>query len=512
MLASIRSAAISGIDAIPIEIEVDLLESGNGHFWVVGLPDASIKESEQRINSALVNCGFARPYANTTVNLAPADLRKEGASFDLPIALGILACMDMIPIENLRGVAASGELALDGRVRPVKGSLSIAMMCRDTSGIDTLLVPEDNAPEAALVEGISVIPIRSLPQALEFLNNSLEIEPLNVSRERVFESSSRYEVDMSEVKGQQHAKRALEIAAAGGHNIILVGNPGSGKTMLARRFPTILPPLTFDEAIQTTRVHSVAGLMKSGKGFTATRPYRSPHHTVSNAGLIGGGANPVPGEVSVAHNGVLFLDELPEFQRNVLEVLRQPLEDGYVTISRVSASITYPANFMLIAAMNPCPCGFHGDPQRECTCTPPMIKRYRGKISGPLMDRIDLQIPVPSVKYRELSSDGPEESSGDIRRRVVSAREIQHTRFAGSGVNANASMNQKMIKQFCALDKPAENLLESAFNRLKLSARAYNRILKMARTIADLENESAIKPVHISEAIQYRMLDRTDQI
>ena len=507
MFAKVRAASILGIEALPVEVEVDAATKGMVRYTVVGLPDTAIKESEERVKAAIKNCGLVIPVAPVTINLAPADLKKEGSAFDLPIALGILAAGGNIAREQLEGYLVVGELSLDGKLRPVKGALCIATLAA-RQGLRGLLLPKVNGPEAAVVSGIDVYPVSGLPQALEFLGGSLPLEPLRVDRDDIFRRGSSYDEDMSEVRGQAHAKRALEVTAAGGHNVIMIGVPGSGKTMLARRLPSILPPLNFEEAIETTTIHSVAGAFDSRRGLTAVRPFRAPHHTISNAGLVGGGHIPVPGEVSMAHNGVLFLDEMPEFGRNVLEVLRQPLEDGQVTISRVAGTITYPARFMLVAAMNPCPCGYNGDPERDCRCTPQMIVRYRSRISGPLMDRIDLQVPVPAVRYREISSEADSEASDSIGRRVQRVREVQLERLRPHGLFCNAQLTQKLIKRYCLRDADAEALLESAFKRLGLSARAYTRILKVARTIADLDDSETIRPVHISEAIQYRMLDR----
>ena len=507
MFAKVQAASILGIDALPVEVEVDVESKGMVKYTVVGLPDAAIKESEERVKAAIKNCALSFPVAPVTVNLAPADLKKEGSAFDLPIALGILAAGGLLSQEQLDGYLTVGELSLDGKLRPVKGALSIAALAKNKK-MRGLILPKSNAPEAAVVEGINVFPAESLPQAVEFLAGNYFIEPLRVNREELLNRAGIYAEDLSEVRGQAHAKRALEVAAAGGHNLIMVGVPGSGKTMLARRLPSILPPMTFGEAIETTMIHSVAGAFESRKGLSAVRPYRAPHHTISNAGLVGGGHMPTPGEVSMAHNGVLFLDELPEFPRNVLEVLRQPMEDGVVTIARVAGTLSYPARFTLVAAMNPCPCGYNGDPERECKCTPQMIIRYRSKISGPLLDRIDLHVPVPAVKYREISSEAESEKSESIRNRIIAARERQLDRLQVHGLYCNAQLSQKLIKKFCTRDSDAEALLESAFKQLRLSARAYTRILKVARTIADLEASEIIKPIHISEAIQYRMLDR----
>ncbi len=506
MLSKLHSAGLLGIEAYPIEIEVDV-SGGLPAEVVVGLPDAAVRESRDRVRTAINNSAYAYPDDRITINLAPADVKKEGPSFDLPIALGVLAAADQLSPECFSEQVIVGELALDGTVRPVNGALSIALAAKKW-GKRSLLLPVGNVREAAVVEGLEVRGLRNLTEAVKFLSKEIEIPPVKVGTEEIFRTAGRYPIDFSEVRGQEDVKRALEVAVAGGHNLIMIGPPGTGKSMLAKRIPTILPPLTLAEALETTQIHSSVGLLQRGEGLLAQRPVRSPHHTISNIGLIGGGSKIRPGEVSLAHNGVLFLDELPEFSRAALEVLRQPLEDGKVTISRATGTLTFPARFMLVAAMNPCPCGYYTDPRRECRCLSGQIRNYMSRISGPLLDRIDIHLEVAPVDYRHLSAGREGESSEVIRSRVTAARAIQEKRFGSSGVNCNSAMTAAQLKKFCPLSRAVKVTLERAMEELGLSARAWDRILKVSRTIADLAGEEELTPAQVSEAINYRVLDR----
>ncbi len=502
------SGAVVGIDAVIVSVEVNLGEGGLGLF-LVGLPDNAIKESQERIRSAFENSQLRMTAKKMVVNLAPADLRKEGSGFDLPIAVGMLGAMQQVVSDKFEQAMFLGELSLDGSLRAIKGALPLAVEARNR-GLKYIVLPAENALEAAVVEGIEVLGVDSLREVVDWMNGLEDIAPTTPTTESsIEEQSDIYAEDFADVKGQRQVKRAMEIAAAGGHNVIMIGAPGSGKTMLARRLPTILPPLEMEEALETTKIHSVAGKLGSQSGLMRSRPFRAPHHLTSQVALIGGGQSPQPGEVSLANNGILFLDELPEFGRNVLEVLRQPLEEKRITISRARYSVEYPANFTLIASMNPCPCGYYGHPDKECSCSPGAVHKYMGRISGPLLDRIDLHIEVTPLSIAEMSGTAEEESSAIIRQRVIRAREIQRARFRGiEGVHTNAMMNSKMLREYAPLDVKARGMLELAMARLRLSARAYDRIIKVARTIADLAGEENIGVAHIGEAINYRGLDR----
>ena len=510
MLARVRSAAVLGIDAYLVDVETDIA-NGLPTFATVGLPQGAVKEGRERVYAAVANTGYTFPLKRITVNLAPADVRKDGSAFDLPIAIGILAATNQISGERLARVAVLGELGLEGAIRPVRGALPVALAAR-AAGVEALILPRENLAEAGVVSGLQVLGAATLAEIADYLDGKSALAAAAVDVARLFEERAQDDVDFAEVKGQAHAKRALEVAAAGSHNLLMVGPPGSGKTMLARRIPTILPKMSLEEALETTKIHSVAGALPLGESLVARRPFRAPHHTISDAGLIGGGSYPRPGEVSLAHGGVLFLDELPEFRKNVLEVLRQPMEDGLVTIARAAMSLSYPARFMLAAAMNPCPCGYFGDPHHTCSCAPQVVHRYLARVSGPLLDRIDIHLEVPAVKYQALAEQGAGEPSEAIRERVDRARGLQRERFANRpGIYANAHMAPRDLRAHCRISEGADALLRTAITRLGLSARAYHRMLKIARTIADLDGKKGLEPAHVSEAIQYRTLDRRAQ-
>lgn len=507
MLAKLATYSLFGIQAVPVDVEVDISPGAMPKTILVGLAEAAVKESTPRIERALVNSGYQRPIDRVVINLSPAELPKEAASFDLPIALGLLAASGQLPSARFNTYAAIGELALDGSLRAGRGTLSMAISARQ-QGRRGLVVPAANAQEAAVVDGLEVIPVGSLAEAVGFYTEQLDIEPTVFLRESAVEQFGKYDIDYADVKGQETAKRAVTVAAAGSHHLLMVGSPGTGKTLLAQRLPTIMPDLTAEESIETTQIYSAVGRLKPGQSLMLLRPFRSPHHTISEPGLVGGGSTPSPGEISLAHHGVLFLDELPEFNRRTLEVLRQPLEEGCVTIARAVASVTFPANLMLVAALNPCPCGFRGDPKRRCSCSPIQVEKYMARISGPLLDRIDIHLEVPPVPFREMADVRTGTNSGDMRTKVLAARAIQRERFQGQRIQLNGRMTPQQIRRYCKLDADAESLLKQAMEEMGLSARAHDKILRVSRTIADLDESPRIRAEHLSEAINYRALDR----